>query len=224
VLAKKKIPRKQMAKKQPPRNQQPHFEIGDQHVCRFVCSGTTVVQKQEQRVLFEPLPCTEAGRRQDDIHLLFLQVGHQRPGRPLRRDRTYLAAPCHVFGTVQADEVRQRVDCRQTLVARRHGTTTLLLQILQEQMHAVCREIINAELVDRTPTASPTPGTISHCSCSLPKNRASSAVTASAMDLTSNPAASSVCTTEPRTWLRVSGNHVSVAGGVGIWSSSPHVT
>jgi hypothetical protein len=86
-------------------------------------------------------------RRQQRIHLRFVQIGDDCLAGLLERDGADLAAPGNMFRTVLSHEVRQRVNRGQPLVAGGNGTLPSLFQVSQEEAHQIRRYIHHLQSV-----------------------------------------------------------------------------
>jgi hypothetical protein len=86
---------------------------------------------------------------QQRIHLGLFQVGHQGLWCPLEQDGPYLSTPADMVWAVQADEMSQRMNRCQTLIACPHATPTLLFHVLQKFSDVISRKIFDRQLVNR---------------------------------------------------------------------------
>src|SRR5712692_1596810 len=87
-------------------------------------------------------------RREQGIHLRFLEVRQRALRRLLERNGGELGAPGQVLWTSRPDEASERVYRREPLVARGHRAVPLAFQVRQEATNDVWRETFNFELID----------------------------------------------------------------------------
>jgi hypothetical protein len=127
----------------------PKSQVTNDDVRHLVGAGADVVQEQQDGVIAAALGFRHVWRCQEGIHLLLPQVGHRWSGRSLEGDGSDLAAPTDVFRAVLCDEVGERVDGRQALIACRYAAATFLLQLLQEAPNVIGRQLLDRETVDR---------------------------------------------------------------------------
>ena len=103
----------------------------------FVGTRAAVVHEQQHGVI----PATKNGvlirRLQQSLHLGFVEVIDHPLCRLLEWNGTDLGAPGQMLRCVRADEVGQRPNGRQTLVAGDDAAMTLALQVCQERADAI---------------------------------------------------------------------------------------
>ena len=99
-------------------------------------------------MITHPLFRAAIGSSQESAHLRLIQVRQFVPREPLERERPYLSTPCDVFGTALTDKASHRMDCGEPLVARADGASTVLLQVIEESVQNVVRQVEDLELVN----------------------------------------------------------------------------
>src|SRR5437879_6279691 len=89
-----------------------------------------------------------ARRREQGVHLRFLEVRQRALRHLLDRNRGELGAPGQVLGTSHPDEASEGMYRREPLVARGHRAVPLVFQVCEEAADDVWREMFNLELID----------------------------------------------------------------------------
>jgi hypothetical protein len=117
----------------------------------FISPSASIVKEQQQRLIPATLRRVPVRGREQGVHFLLLQVTDRDHRGLFERYDTDLAAPFDVLWTVQADEVSQRMDCGQALVARPHSTAPLFFDFLKEGPNPIGREVFNSEPINRSP-------------------------------------------------------------------------
>src|SRR5205807_6889631 len=84
---------------------------------------------------------------QQGIHLGFVEVMNDRPGRLLEWDCSYFTAPGEMFRTAIADEDSQGMDGCQALIVRVGATVPHLSEIGQETAHQIGRDLGDLQFV-----------------------------------------------------------------------------
>jgi hypothetical protein len=86
-----------------------------------------------------------SGGGQQRFGFLAGEVGHHRPGEPLRRDGEHPGDLLGVLGVLQGREAEQRVDRGQPGVAAARAVAPLAFEVVQERGHQRCVEILDPE-------------------------------------------------------------------------------
>jgi hypothetical protein len=115
---------------------------------RLVGPRTTVIQKEQKRVVASAKGSALIRLLQQGINLVLFEVPDRRFGSLLERNRPYLAAPGKVSRRVRAYEPHQRMDHGKPLVARDATATAVALQVIKELTKNGRRQILDCHPID----------------------------------------------------------------------------
>ena len=108
-----------------------------------------VVEEQQHGVLHAPPWRAPVGYLEQRLHLCLAEPADRLGCGLLQGDRTDIGAPLQVGGIATGDEAGEGADCRQSLIARRHGAPAVVFEIGEELQHAPGLQILHREAVDR---------------------------------------------------------------------------
>src|ERR1051325_3426831 len=122
-------------------------ELSDVKLSRLIRPGAGIVEEQEQRVITPTLRRVALQRRRQRIHLRFFQICDGGFDSPLEWNCLNLPTPLDMFGTPFGNEVRQGMDCCQSLIARRNAAPANFFQVLQKLSDIFRRKMTYFELI-----------------------------------------------------------------------------
>jgi hypothetical protein len=108
------------------------IEVTNEDLGNFISACTSIVEKQEKKMIPSALRALGVGGSEESIHFRLFQIGDWSLGAFLERYDADLLAPGDMLGAVQAHKASQRVDCSQALIPRRNGATPAVLKIKKE--------------------------------------------------------------------------------------------
>jgi hypothetical protein len=114
------------------RGRGPQGEVSDREVGGLVDPRARVVEEEQERMIAGPLLGPGAVNLQEGLHLGFVEIGHGRVGGLLERNGAEVGTPSEVGRAVQGDELRERVNGREALIAGPITTSSISLQMLEE--------------------------------------------------------------------------------------------
>lgn len=114
----------------------------------LACTGSRVVQKQQQCVLTLTLRGEAFGSGEQRVHLRPVQTGDGRLENLLEGDQADLAAPLKVFGAVLTDKPCERVNATEALIAGTGATTARAFQMREKQADPLRGQVGHDEPID----------------------------------------------------------------------------
>ena len=118
-------------------------EIGNHQLRRLIGTCSGVVEEQKQSMVTPALGCAAVRSCQKGVHLVLFQIGHGDLGGLLEGDTSHFSTPCKLLRTVHANEIGQRMDGRQPLIASCDCTMSSLLKVAKEVTNMFYREMLN---------------------------------------------------------------------------------
>src|SRR5260370_6753837 len=93
------------------------------------------------------LSSLEIRRGEESVHFLLFQVRNKPLGALLEGDCANLLAPRDMLRAVNGHEMTERVNCRQTLIARGCTTAADFFKVNEKRSHTVLRYVEHGEFI-----------------------------------------------------------------------------
>src|SRR5260370_21383055 len=94
------------------------------------------------------LSSLEIGRGEQSVHLWLFQVRNEPLGALFEGDCANLLAPRDMFRAVNGHEMTERVNCRQTLIARGCTAAAGFFKVIEKPSHILLRYIKHGEFIN----------------------------------------------------------------------------